>query len=67
MCKASQILSETIANGDLEHPDDDALTRHVLSAGAKFFGVGWRLVKQKNKSLPIDAAVALAMALRSPG
>lgn len=64
MCKASQILSEAIAAGTLEHPDDDALNRHVLSAAARFYGVGWRLVKQRGKSLPIDAAIALAMALR---
>lgn len=64
MCQASQILSESIAARQLEHPDDDALNRHVLAAGAKFHGVGWRLVKQRGKSLPIDASVALAMALR---
>ena len=64
MCQASQILAETIATGQLQHPNDDALNRHVLAAGAKFYGVGWRLVKQRGKSLPIDASVALAMALR---
>lgn len=64
MCKASQGLSESIASRSIEHPDDPDLTRHVLSAGAKFYGVGWRLVKQRGKNLPIDAAVALAMALR---
>jgi hypothetical protein len=40
------------------------LNRQVLAAAAKFYGVGWRLVKQRGKSLPIDASVALAMALR---
>ena len=64
MCKASQLLSEAIATSDLEHPEDEALNRHILSAGARFYGVGWRLVKQQGKSLPIDATVALAMALR---
>ena len=64
MCAASQILSEAIAAKQLEQPDDDALNRQVLAAGAKFHGVGWRLVKQRGKSLTIDAAVALAMALR---
>lgn len=39
------------------------MTRHVLSAAAKFYGVGWRFVKPK-KGLPIDAAIALAMAHR---
>lgn len=64
MCKASQALSESISGGLLEHPDDEALNRQLLSAGAKFYGVGWRLVKQRGKNLPIDASVALAMALR---
>lgn len=65
MCHASQILSEQIAAGMLEHPgDDEGLTRHVLSASAKFVGTGWRLVKRRKSPLPIDAAVALAMALR---
>lgn len=64
MCKASQILAEAVSAGQLQHPDDDAFNRQVLAAGAKFMGVGWRLVKQRGKTLPIDAAVALAMALR---
>lgn len=64
MCRASQMLAESISTQSIEHPDDEQLNRHVLSAGAKFVGVSWRLVKQKNKALPIDAAVALAMALR---
>ena len=64
MCDASQQLAEAIATGRLEHPDDEGLTRHVLSAAAKFYGVGWRFVKQGRKSLPIDACIALAMALR---
>jgi hypothetical protein len=45
-------------------PDDEELNRHVLSAAAKFYGVGWRFVKPKGKALPIDGAVALAMAVR---
>lgn len=64
MCRASQVLSEAISGEQLEHPDDEDFNRQVLSAGAKFVGVGWRLVKQRGKNLPIDAAVALAMALR---
>jgi phage terminase large subunit-like protein len=64
MCDASQKLSEAIAEGRLEHPDDEELSRHVLSAAAKFYGVGWRLVKPTQKNLPIDGAVALAMAVR---
>jgi phage terminase large subunit-like protein len=64
MCEASQLLSEAIAERRLVHPDDEELNRHVLSAAAKFYGVGWRFVKPKGKSLPIDGAVALAMAVR---
>lgn len=64
MCRASQVLSESIAARAVEHPDDEILNRHVLAAAARFHGVGWRLTKRKGKNLPIDAAVALAMALR---
>ena len=64
MCDASQQLAQAIAEGDLEHPDDEELTRHVLAASARFYGVGWRLVKPAKKNLPIDGAVALAMAVR---
>lgn len=64
MCKASQMLSETISAGDLEHPDDDSLNRHVLSAAARFYGIGWRFIKAKGKTLPIDGVIALAMAVR---
>lgn len=64
MCQASQMLAEAIAEGTLEHPDDHRLSRHVLSAAARFYGVGWRFVKPAKKNLPIDAAIALAMGLR---
>jgi hypothetical protein len=64
MCEASQLLSQAIAERRLAHPDDEELNRHVLSAAAKFYRVGWRFVKPKGKSLPIDGAVALAMAIR---
>lgn len=64
MSAASQILSEQIAAEMLEHPGDEELTRHVLAASAKFVGTGWRLVKRRKSPLPIDASVALAMALR---
>lgn len=64
MCRASQLLSETIASRQLEHPDDAAFNRHVFAAGAKFVGASWRLAKQRGKSLPIDGVIALAIALR---
>ena len=64
MCRASQLLAETVAAGQLEHPDDEVLTKHVLAAAARFVGVGWRFSKQKRKAQPIDGVIALAMALR---
>lgn len=64
MCDASQKLAATVAAGEIEHPGNDALTRQVLSAGARFYGAQWRFVKPKRSNLPIDAAVALAMAVR---
>jgi phage terminase large subunit-like protein len=64
MTDASQQLAEAIREGVLEHPDDQELTRHVLAAAAKFYGVGWRFVKPARKNLPIDGAIALAMAVR---
>lgn len=64
MSKASGLLAETISARQLEHPDDGALTGHVLAAAAKFIGTGWRFTKQRGKAQPIDAVVALAMAVR---
>jgi phage terminase large subunit-like protein len=64
MCHASQLLAESIASGEIEHPDDPELNRHVLAAAAKFVGASWRLVKPARKKLPIDGAIALAMAVR---
>lgn len=64
MCRASQGLAELISTGGLEHPDDPGLNRHVLSAAARFYGVGFRFVKAKGSKLPIDACIALAMAVR---
>jgi phage terminase large subunit-like protein len=61
MCAASQRLAETIAAGEIRHPDHEGLNRHVLSASAKFIGPVWRFVKPRGKKLPIDACIALAM------
>jgi hypothetical protein len=36
MCEASQLLAEAIAERRLVHPEDEELTRHDLSAAAKF-------------------------------
>ncbi|HLM26749.1 MAG TPA: terminase large subunit [Thermoleophilaceae bacterium] len=64
MCEASQKLAEAIATRGLAHPDHQELTRHIVSAAARFIGPVWRFTKPKGKSLPIDATVALAMAVR---
>lgn len=64
MVRASQALAETIAARQLEHPGDPGLTKHVLAAAARFYALGWRLTKQRHKAEPIDAVIALAMALR---
>lgn len=63
MALAAQRLSEAIAAGKLEHPDHEGLNAHVLSASARSVGEGFRFVKQRKKRLPIDAVIALAMAL----
>ena len=65
MCAASQRLAEVVAAGKLRHPDDEGLNRHVLSATARFVGEMWRLVKPRGKKLPIDAAIATAMAVET--
>lgn len=62
MCAASQRLAALVAEGRLRHPAHPELTRHVLSACAKWTGEAWRLVKPRGKRLPIDGAIALAMA-----
>jgi len=64
MADASQKLAEAIATRRLAHPDDEELTRHIISAGARWLGAVWRFTKPKGKGLPIDATVALAMAVR---
>jgi len=64
MCDASEQLATAIREGSIRHPNDAELNRHVLAAAARFYGVGWRFVKPKNKNLRIDGAVALAMAVR---
>ena len=63
MSRASQGLAEMIASRRLKHPDDAGLNAHVLACGVRQIGEGWRLAKQPGSKAPIDAAVALAMAL----
>ena len=64
MADASQKLAEAIATGAWPTPTTPELTRHVLTASAKFVGDGWRFVKPQGKNLPIDGVIALAMAVR---
>ena len=64
MAAASELLRATVADRGLEHPDDEELNRHVLAAVPRQLPVGWKLTKPKNKSLPIDGAIA-AVALRA--
>jgi phage terminase large subunit-like protein len=63
MTRASSRLAEAIAGGRLHHSADPVLTQHVLACGIRQVGAGWRLAKQRGSSAPIDAAIALAMAL----
>jgi hypothetical protein len=64
MAAASQRLAEDISARRIRYNPAvcEELTRHVLAAVAKFIGPMWRLVKPKGKKLPIDGAIALAMA-----
>ena len=63
MCRASARLAEAVTGGRLHHPADPTLTAHVLNAGVRQVAASWRLAKQPGSRGPIDAAVALAMAL----
>lgn len=63
MSLAAERLSAVVRSRSLTHPNDQALTAHVLGAAAKATtGEKWRFVKaRRNKN--IDACIALAMAL----
>jgi phage terminase large subunit-like protein len=63
MALAAQRLTSAIVDGQLVHPDDPELNRHVLSATAKTVGEGWRFDKSKKRSVPNDGVIALAMAV----
>jgi phage terminase large subunit-like protein len=62
MVPASMRLLELIREGILAHDGDPVLRRHILDARARVVGDGFRLAKDSRRS-PIDAAVALAMAV----
>lgn len=63
MCRATATLAELIGSGRLQHPNDPRLTAHVLACGVRQVDERWRLAKQPGSSEPIDAAIALAMAV----
>ena len=56
-------FTEELAAGRIKHPDNPTFNAHVLAAGVRPVGEGWRFVKQKKKRLPIDALIAAGMAL----
>ena len=62
MIPACERLYDAIVHGQLVHPDDPDLNRHVHAAVARHSRRGWRLEKP-DRSTNIDAAVALAMAI----
>lgn len=63
MALAAQRLSEAISGGRIRHPDDTELNAQILAAAPRPVGEGWRFVKRKKNKLPIDAAIALCMAV----
>lgn len=62
MIPASERLYDAIVHGNLVHPDDPELNRHIHAAVAKQSRRGWRL-ERPDRSTNIDGAVALAMAV----
>lgn len=63
LARMAALFTEKLAAGALRHPDDPTLNAHVLAAGQRPVGEGWRFVKQRKKKLPIDALIAASMAL----
>jgi phage terminase large subunit-like protein len=62
MIPACERLYDLIVHQDITHPDDPSLNAHVHAAVARHTRRGWRLEKP-DRATPIDAAVALAMAV----
>jgi len=63
MARAAGRLQEAIASRVLAHPDDETLTQHVLAAVAAPVGELYRFTKARKAGAPVDALVALAMAV----
>lgn len=66
MCKASMLVAAHVRLRAIRHPADGAgLSTQVLAAWARYHGERWRFDKHPRMRKPVDAAVALAMALRT--
>lgn len=63
MALAAQRLNEVISAGRIHHPADPELTGQVLAAAPRPVGEGWRFVKRRKNKHPIDATIALCMAV----
>jgi hypothetical protein len=63
---ASMLLGELIAQHEIDHDGSSQVTEQVLAAVPKvtYYGTRWRIEQPRSKE-PIDAAVALAMALNA--
>lgn len=65
MALAAQRLNEAISGARIRHPDDPELTAQILAAAHRPVGEGWRFVKRKKNKAPIDACIALCMAVNA--
>ena len=63
MVAASTALYDALRNGRLEAYPADDIREHILFAAAKLHGSGFRIVKLDESTRPVDAAIALSMAL----
>lgn len=66
MTICSENLHRLVVEGELRHPGDPELDRHVCNAVAKPTPRGWRLVKVADAA-QIDGVIALAMAAERAG
>jgi len=67
MALASAGLYRLIDEGVLVHDGDPVLRAHVLAGSVKQTERGWRLVKDRHAKRPIDALIALAIAVSVAG
>lgn len=65
MCKASMLVAAHVRLKAMRHPEDGTgLSAQVLAAWPRYHGERWRFDKHPKIKKPVDAAVALGMALR---